>query len=596
MAGPGRTTRCLPVDAFRIHLIPVFGLVLLLSGTLPVEAQSSSNIRFRNATAGSGIDTGVGASGVSTFDFNGDGLDDITMARRDAAPALLRNNGDGTFTDVADDAGVASSTNALIPIWVDVNQDGLPDLFLGAAGEGRNALWLNQGDFEFVNVAEAWGLNTRARVGGAAFGDFSGDGFPDLFLAVRTGPDLLYRNIGGTGFEDVSEAFGVQGDPFSIPMQVTWLDIDGDGDQDLFVTHDEDVYNFLYINDDGNALQDRAAAWGIQEVGAGNSMGVAWGDPDRDGDLDVYVTRIGIAGFYRFDAAQGRFYDEATPWRVAQNGVGWGAYFADFDNDGDEDLAAVHSATAGFPPPVLFVNQGNRFDPLVEAGDFHFTLSDFGLAVGDFNKDGQLDLITANFRGEHQLFINESAEAGHWLTVELRSAGSWPAAIGARLELDVAGKTLVRILQAGDGYLSQNTYRTHFGLGAATEASDLRVRWPDGTWQSFGPLTAGVHHVIRDGVVSTRTETAWTQPESGYLDLWPNPSEGLFTFRANLPEVGPARWSVIDVLGRRRLEGQLANGIGSRQLTVDAGILPPGVYWVVVTTGQAVARRPVILQ
>lgn len=584
------------MDTLRCHRFLTVGLFLLLIAGHPAEAQTVGDIRFRDATAGSGIDTGIGASGVSTFDFNGDGLDDITMARRDAAPALLRNNGDGTFTDIADDAGVVSSTNSFMPIWVDVNRDGLPDLFLGASGEGRNALWLNQGDLEFVNVAESWGIDVRARVGGAAFGDFSGDGFPDLFLGVRNGPDLLYRNVGGAGFEDVSEAFGVQGDPLTIPMQVTWLDIDGDGDQDLFVTHDEDVFNFLYINEDGNALVDRAAAWGIQEIGSGNTMGVAWGDPDQDGDLDVYVTRIGIAGFYRFDADFGRFYDEATPWRVAQNGTGWGTYFADFDNDGDEDLAAVHSATAGFVPPVLFVNQGSRFDPLVEAGDFRFVLSDLGLAVADFNRDGRLDLITGNSRGEHHLLLNETGPVGNWLTVELRSVSSTPAAIGARLELDVAGTTLVRILQAGDGYLSQNTYRIHFGLGAATEASDFRVRWPDGAWQSFGPLAAGVHHVIRDGAVVTATESTVAASVPGDLELWPNPSLGRFTFRANLKAAGPARWRVLDVLGRERMGGDIPEGTGRHQLAFDAGTLPAGMYWLVVTAGQTALHRPVIVR
>ncbi|MDA0875382.1 MAG: CRTAC1 family protein [Bacteroidetes bacterium] len=579
----------------RRHLVLLVLCVSGFLGTPDAVAQSSGPIRFRDVTAGSGMDTGVGASGVSTFDFNQDGLDDITMARRDAAPVLLRNNGDGTFTDMAADAGIISSTNAFVPIWVDVNRDGHPDLFLGASSEGRNALWLNQGNLTFVDAAESWGINPKARVGGAAFGDFSGDGFPDLFLGVRNGPDILYLNRNGTAFEDVSEAYSVQGDPFSIPMQVTWLDIDGDGDQDLFVTHDEQEPNFLYINEEGTALVDRAADWGIRDIGSGNTMGVAWGDPDRDGDLDVYVTRIGVAGFYRFNAKFGRFYDEATPWRVAQNGTGWGTYFADFDNDGDEDLAAVHSATAGFQPPVVFVNQEFRFDPLLEAGDFRFVLSDLGLSVADFNQDGRLDLVTANSRGEHRILLNETETAGNWLTVELRSDEASPAGIGSRLELDVGDHTLVRILHAGDGYLSQNTYRVHFGLGHHTSAQALRIRGSDGSWQSFGPLGSGIRHVVRDGVIVTDSESVAPSIPSSVLEIWPNPADDRFQVSAHLEDSGPARWSLTDTLGRVWMQGHMRGQDGPRQVTVETGGLPAGVYWFVAAARGAVAGGPVIV-
>ncbi|MDE2997094.1 MAG: VCBS repeat-containing protein, partial [Bacteroidota bacterium] len=381
------------------HLVAACWACTMVLAVLTASGQEVSSISFRDATEGSGIDTGIGAAGVSSFDFDDDGLDDITLARRDAPPALLRNNGDGTFTDVTADTGISTSGTMITAIWADVNRDGRPDLFLGTSGIGLNSLWLNRGDGTFEDVAEAWGIGLRRRLGAATFGDFDGDTYPDLFLGVENGLDLLYRNVSGTGFEDVSQAYGIMGEPFSIPMQATWIDVDEDGDLDLFVTHDEDVVNFLYINEGGTTFVERAAAWGIREIGAGNSMGVAWGDPDLDGDLDAYVTRIGIAGFYVFDRQLNRFYDEATPWRVAQNGVGWGTYFADLDNDGDEDLAAVHSQTAGFIPPVLFINQGSFFDPILEAGAFNYRVSDMGLAVGDFNDDALPDLIIGNTRG-----------------------------------------------------------------------------------------------------------------------------------------------------------------------------------------------------
>ena len=136
--------------------------------TSPGYAQDAADIVFTNHVLGSGLDLSAGGTGVSAFDFNDDGLDDITIARRDAPPALLVNNGDGTFTDVALASGITSTGNILVPIWVDVNRDALPDLFLGQASMGANALWLNQGDGTFSEVAADWGINTTARTGTAA--------------------------------------------------------------------------------------------------------------------------------------------------------------------------------------------------------------------------------------------------------------------------------------------------------------------------------------------------------------------------------------------------------------------------------------------
>jgi len=559
--------------------------MLLVGGLGVATSAAQSRITFEDATAGSGIDTAVGGVGVSTFDFNDDGYDDITIARSDAPPALLQNNGDATFTDVTAAMGITSIGTMIVPVWVDVNRDALPDLFLGQASMGSNALWLNQGDGTFVDVAADWGLDTRARVGAVSFGDFSGDGYPDLFMGVENGYDLLYRNVDGTGFEDVTEAFGATGEPFSIPMQPTWIDIDEDGDRDLFVTHDEDEPNFLYINHGGASFVEDAAGWGIHDVGVGNSMGVAWGDPDLDGDMDAYVTRIGIAGLYVFDERINRYVDQATQWRVTLNGVGWGTYFADLDNDGDEDLPLVHSSPApGVDPPTLFENVRTWFDPVYEAGDFKTERSDMGLAVGDFNADGRQDLIVTNTRGVHRLLLNTTPDTGNWVTIRLLEADANPGAIGARLELDVAGETLVRVLHAGDGYNGQNTYRVHFGLGDATMADALRVRWPDGRWESFGALAANGRYQIRDGGVDTNTESM--QPVVRGLEVWPNPSDGAVTIRSE-----GGTMAVRDMLGRTVQTFRVMSGAQRLEL---AG-LPAGVYAVEVISLTG-ARRSLILR
>ncbi len=566
------------------------GLVLLFVGLDTAAAQSS--ITFVNATEGSGIDTSIGGIGVSTFDFNSDGYDDLTLALRDAPPALLQNNGDATFTDVTAQMGITSTGIMIAPIWVDVNRDGAPDLYMGHAAMGANALWLNQGDGTFVDVAADWGLNTRARVGAVSFGDFSGDGYPDLFMGVENGFDLLYRNTDGTGFEDVTDAFGVAGIPFSIPMQPTWIDIDEDGDRDLFVTHDEDEPNFLYLNQEGTSFVESAAGWGIREVGAGNSMGVTWGDPDMDGDMDAYVTRIGIAGLYVYDQRINRYVDQATQWRVTLNGVGWGTYFADLDNDGDEDLALVHSSRSGFDPPTLFENQRTWFDPVYTAGDFTQERSDMGLATGDFNNDGRQDLIVVNTRGDHRLMLNTTPDTGNWLSVRLLEENSNPGAIGARLELDVGDDTLVRVLHAGDGYNGQNTYRVHFGLGDATQADELRVRWPDGRWETFGPLEAGARYQILNGQVVTYVESFRDvdQPLDASITVWPNPTQGSVRLSSDGWGGKSLTVQVFDMLGRVVLHNPSASVDSGDQIDLDLSNLQAGVYAVIVSDGRRVWR------
>jgi len=537
-----------------------------------------------DATIGSGIDTAVGGTGVSVYDFNRDGLDDITIARRDASPAIMVNNGDGTFTDIGPSTGVVSMGSILVPIWIDVDRDGDPDLFLGHSGMGGNALWLNNGDLTFTDVSADWGVATRPRVGTAVFGDIDNDGYPDLFMGVDFGPDILYRNVEGTRFEDVSDQYGIRGDDISIPMQATFIDFDFDGDRDLFVTHDEDIVNFFYINDGQPPFTDQAQQYRIQEIGAGNSMGVAWGDPDLDGDFDAYVTRIRVGGLYVYDQRFNRFSDEATAKRVALNGTGWGVVFNDLDNDMDEDLAMVHSTTAGFPPPIVFQNQGPLFDPVFDAGDFTFVLSDLGLASGDFNDDGRVDLIAINSRGEHRLLINETQDTGNWVTIELIEPDSTPAGIGSILRLDVGSHTLMRAIHGGDGYGGQNSYRIHFGLGAETVTGPLRITWANGMEQTFDALEAGKRYQVdsdgmREAIATSVDEPERWTSESAELTVrvWPNPATESVHFDLSsglLPTTGSVgSWHVMDILGRVIESGTLTR---DRQISVSQW--PAGLY------------------
>ena len=202
-----------------------------------------------------------------------------------------------------------------------------------------------------------------------------------------------------------------------------------------------------------------------------------------------------------------------------------------------------------------------------------------GLAVGDFNADGRQDLIVTNTRGVHRLLLNTTPDAGNWITVQLLEEDSSPAALGARIELDVAGETLVRVLHAGDGYNGQNTYRIHFGLGTAPEADALRVRWPDGRWESFGALAANGRYRVKDGKVSTRTQELPLLSKP--LDVWPNPSRGIVTIRSE-----GGFLTIRDVLGRHVVHGMPIQGMSR----LDLSHLSAGAYLVTVASGTTIEQ------
>ncbi|NNF03353.1 MAG: VCBS repeat-containing protein, partial [Rhodothermales bacterium] len=270
--------------AIRCHIL----LLTVFAAAGPAHAQ----ITFSERAAEAGILTTAGARGVSVFDFDRDGLDDITLGMDGRRPALFVNRGDGTFEDVSADFGLELSALQVMPIWVNIDNDDDDELFL-ASRFGPNKLYMRGENGSWSDRAADFGLDASARLGSATFGDFDSDGFLDLFMAVDQDADLLYRNAVGSSFEDVTGAASTSGPEHSVAMQSTWIDFDLDADLELFAVHDGTAHpSRLHINQGFLPMYDQATGRGIDDVGAGNSMGIAWGDPDLNGYPDAYVTRI----------------------------------------------------------------------------------------------------------------------------------------------------------------------------------------------------------------------------------------------------------------------------------------------------------------
>jgi hypothetical protein len=482
----------------------------------------------------------VNGSGVAVADYDVDGDLDLyvgtSQTRREwaageasAANALYRNNGDGTFTDVAAEAGVALRAWSIGVYFVDYDNDGDRDLFVTTWGP--NVLFRNEGDGTFTDVSDRAGIaGNSAWSHGAAFGDFDADGDLDLYvtdycefdlsnppldgartvwmgLRVLPGPqglvgdaDHLYRNNGDGTFTDVSDTSGIRDVPPAYGLGVVLSDLDRDGDLDIYVANDA-VTNFLWRNDGGGQFSEVGTFSGVatnENAREQSGMGTDAADYDRDGLFDLLVTNFSH-DFNTLYRNRGELvFTDATfdaGFKDSYIKLAWGAKFFDYDNDGWLDILvagghiypevdqAPHLNTGYRQPNTLYRNLGGgRFaDVSGAAGPGLASVeSSRGLAVADIDRDGDVDVVLTNLDAPPNLLINEGEGRGAWLAVRLVGSRSNRDAIGALIELEAGGTRWVREVNPFGSYLSQSDYDVHFGLGDVTTVDRLDVRWPSG--------------------------------------------------------------------------------------------------------------------
>jgi enediyne biosynthesis protein E4 len=477
--------------------------------------------------------------------------------------ALYRNNKDGTFTDVTERAGVANERWGQGVCAGDYDNDGDADLYV--TNYGQNRLYRNNGDGTFTDVAEKAGVGAGGWSTGCAFGDYDGDGRLDLFVAgyieldpdklpppgsggeeakgkeaekaaegsmgaayvagtpycqyrgrrvmcgprgLKGAPDFLFRNNGDGTFTDVTKRAGVEDKPGYYGFGVAWFDADDDGRLDLIVANDS-TPNYLYRNKSDGTFEDISYASGaaLNEHGREQAhMGVAVGDYDGDGRLDIHITNFSDDSnvLYRNDGSL-NFTDVTFQARLGEATIpflGWGTNFFDYDHDGWLDLfvanghvyPAVDAADWGTSyrqRQLLFRNvQGKFYEVGASAGAaLSVPRPARGSATGDFDNDGDLDLLLNNIDDAPTLFRNDGGnKAGHWLMLRLVGdpAQKCPRdAVGASVFCTVGGRRLRGEVASGRGYDSQSDLRVHFGLDAATKVERLEVRWPNGAAESF---------------------------------------------------------------------------------------------------------------
>jgi len=445
--------------------------------------------------------------------------------------ALYRNRGDGSFEDVTEQAGVDGEGRWGCGVAVaDYDADGWPDLLV--TNFGPNVLYRNGGNGTFENVAARAGIEAPGWNTGAAFFDADGDGDLDLYVAayfeaalqdvleakrdlewkgvamVAPGPfgfrgaaDHFFRSDGRGAFEEATEAAGLTDLAEGYGFTVRAADLDEDRDIDLYVANDSDA-NFFYRNE-GDGTFREVGLWSgaaLDRNGAAQAgMGVAVGDADGDTHLDIFVTNFSedFSTLYRGDGT-GFFEDVSGPSGVGEPSfepLSWGTVLADLDNDGDQDLVV---ANGHIYPQVdehpdfgmtyeqsnqLFENDGSGVfvDVSRSAGPgFEQKRSSRGLAAGDYDNDGDLDLLLTHLDRPPSLLRNDSA-GGSWLRVELKVAPGRGTALGARVVVEAGERRWMRDASSGESFLSVHDPRLHFGLGDLDVAQRVTVTWPDGS-------------------------------------------------------------------------------------------------------------------
>ncbi|MFL6279744.1 MAG: CRTAC1 family protein [Vicinamibacterales bacterium] len=497
--------------------------------------------------------------GVAVFDIDGDGWLDVFLVNGTTLQGfptsktpmchLYRNTHDGAFEDVTARAGVGQSGWGQAACAADYDNDGHDDLFV--TSWGQNHLYRNRGNGTFEDVTARAGLIGAIRRWGAgcAFIDYDRDGNLDLVAAnyidfdlatapvpesglcrykgvpvacgppgLRGGKNVLYRNKGDGTFEDVSVKAGITAATGTYGLGVSTLDFDDDGWTDIYVANDSNP-STLYRNNHDGTFTDIAVAAGCAYSQDGKpqaGMGVAIGDYDRNGTMDIFKTNFagdtstlyantgkGFCEDHTFQSGMGR----NTRW------LGWGVGFADLDLDGWLDLFLVNGhvypeveqlkTEVGYRQrKVVYRNLGNgRFEDVTETLGPPVTIprAGRGAAFADLDNDGDIDIVVNNVNDRPDLFRTKSPEGRNWLLIKLVGHTSNRSAIGARVRAVVGDRVQVQEVRGGGSYYAQNDLRVHFGLGDAAQVTRVEVRWPTGVEESWADVPVNRIVTLEEG-------------------------------------------------------------------------------------------------
>ncbi len=524
--------------------------VFLLIHILLCIQMASASVTFKDITQSAGIEF-VHSSGhptnkkciieakggsVALFDADGDGWLDIYFVngnhfenKPQAVNQLYRNNQDGTFTDVTQDAGVGDDGWGMGCAAADYDNDGDVDFYV--TNYGANKFYRNNGDGTFTDIIEDAGCQSNLLSTGVAFGDYDLDGYVDLVVAdyldlesiqrkpgepeksaewrgfnVYPGPRAykaqgmsLFHNNGDGAFKNVTQTSGLMNVPAAYSFTCLWADINNDRYPDLYVSNDS-MPSYLYINNGDGSFEETGLIAGVSYSEDGTemaSMGADYGDANGDFEWDLAVTNFSEEPFsVLYGTGDGMFDDETYTSGVGHTtytSLGWGTHWIDFDNDGDDDLffcnghvypEADHPDldTTFAQSPQMYANQNNgKFTSVKNIGkDFHFPRVGRGSAIGDIDHDGDLDIVLNTLNGKAAILRNDGANQNNWLQLQLQGADSNRSAIGAVVKCKNSKWNVMKSVGSGSSFLSQSSFDVHIGLGKLDAVDEIIIEWTSG--------------------------------------------------------------------------------------------------------------------
>jgi hypothetical protein len=571
---------------------------ILLTISLLSSIICFTQISFENTAISRGVNLSTGTTyagnGVTFFDFDNDGWDDLSFTTQDGDELKFYKNFNGTFLEISLGEGLRGSTQQTKQInWVDFDNDGDNDLFITNTRNGlattdleayRNRLYENTGNLTFTEITETAGLPmTTLGTYGASWGDYNNDGYLDVFISNRDegSQNYLYKNNGNQTFTNVSNIVGIDSINH-LSFCSAWIDINNDGWQDLYISNDkiaqEAFRNIMYKNNGDGTFTDISQSSGTNILI--DAMTVTVGDYNRDGWFDIYVTNLGRSSFLMNNGDE-TFTDIATSTNTEFNSNGWGANFIDGDNDGDLDLFISGSLfnNPSFLPGAFYENNGgNTFNIPDSTGFENFEGPSYCNAVGDINNDGLPDIVETNLNNEPVfLWENKNTENNNWIKINLTGVISNRDGIGSVIELSSNGEKQYHYTNCGESFLSQNSGSEFFGLGDNTVIEYVKITWLSGTIDTFFNVTANQTLNILEGSSALNINDF----EATSISIYPNPANTILHLKSqNKIE----NIIVYNPLGEVILKKIIQN----HEDILNLNSLTPGLYFGKITTKKGI--------
>ena len=484
---------------------------------------------FDNASSSANVNVPGLHHAAAIADFDGDGWEDIYVATKQGPNRLFRNTGAMVFNEVAEPSGVNDNGNSNAALWADFNNDGWPDLAVGNYLDA-NRLYLNNGNGTFTDATDDYNFGNEGPCRSLHAADYDGDGWIDVYVVNMNSHNAMYRNMGGQTFQNVTFPSGTI--DTGIGMGCVFFDSDNDGDQDLYVTHDGNQVNKFFENNGDGTFSENAANVGLDYQG--NCMGVDVADINHDGWLDLYITDLYPSELF-LNNGDGTYTAISESAGVNDSGMTWGCVWFDYDLDSEWDLYIVNDYAFSPAPNRLYRGNGDLTFDLVSEGDvvLEHNYSDYGLAQGDFDRDGDLDLAIATTGSSAQpgfQILENQNQSGHFVQFKLEGTVSNRSAIGARVSIHFDEQVRMDEINCGQGYSGASSLLAHFGLGESTIVDSVNIQWPSGVLSSHGPFASDSTYQILEPGSQPWFQLGCTEPHACNYSIAAETDDGSCTY------------------------------------------------------------------